>query len=181
MTAPRTGRPAALYALRTVEPWNFILGLFVLFVVQVVAVTGWRLLVNVERLHETLAGPVQPFAAAMACSVCAFITTVLSRPQNGKEGLAVFGVALLSAGAVAVGVIVAALAAQTAVPRYSDSILVQAFVACAGFWTGTPVIFGSMAYFGLHPLDDQADNGRANLKAAGMRAGGTIARPDNDR
>lgn len=163
MTGPRTSRPAAVYVLRSVEPANFILGLFVLFVVQVAAVTFWRLLVGVGIFYETFAGPVQPFVAAMACSLCAFITTVLSRPRGGREGLAVFGAALLSALAVAVGILVAALAAQTAVPRYSDFILVRGFVAFAGFWAGTPVIYGAVVRFGLRRVDDPSGNGREDL------------------
>lgn len=161
MTGPRTSRPAALYALRSVEPANFILGLFVLFVAQVAAVTGWRLLVGV--FYEMLSGPVQPYVAAMACSLCAFVTTVLSRPRGSKEGLAVFGAAMLSCVAVAIGILLAALAVQTAVPRYSDGFLVRVFVACAGFWSGTPVIYGSVVRFGLRRVEDKVVGDRGEL------------------
>jgi hypothetical protein len=178
VTAPRTRRHATLYALRAVEPWNFILGLFVLFVVQVAAVTFWRLLVVL--FYETLADPVQPFVAAMACSLCAFITTVLSRPQGGRDGFAVFGAALISAVAVAVGILLAALAAQTAAPQYSGGILARALVACVGFWSGTPVIYGAVMRFAMHEVEDLPPSGRA-AAVIGARPGRTIARPGDER
>ncbi|UCH74921.1 MAG: hypothetical protein JSU82_03445 [Rhodospirillales bacterium] len=153
MTAPRrAGRPT-LYALRPVEPANLLLGLFVLFVMQILAVAFWQWLVDLYP--ATLAGPVQPFVAAMACSLNAFITTVLSRPRNHRESLAACGAAVLSSVAVAAGVVLAALAALAALPDYSDSRVVQAFVATAGFWSGTPVIYGAVVRLGLRRIDDQ--------------------------
>ncbi len=161
MTAPRrSGRPA-LYALRPVEPGNLLLGLFVLFVMQIVAVAFWQWLIGLYPL--TLAGPVQPFVAAMACSLNAFITTVLSRPQGHRESLVACGVAALSALAVAAGVVVAALAALAAVPEHADSRLVQAFVATVGFWSGTPVIYGAVVRLGLRRVDDKGGNGGPEL------------------
>lgn len=161
MTAPRRSGQPTLYALRPVEPANLLLGLFVLFVVQIAAVAMWQLVTGLFPI--TLGGPVQPFVAAMACSICAFITTVLSRPTGQKESLAACGAAVLSAVAVAVGVVVAALAVQTATPAYSDSRLVQAFVACVGFWTGSPVIYGAVVRLGLRKIEDKPGNGRAEL------------------
>ena len=161
MTAPRrAGRPT-LYALRPVEPGNLLLGLFVLFVTQVVAVVLWQLLIG--QFQTALGGPVQPFVAAMACSLNAFITTVLSRPDGPRESLVACGVAALSTIAVAGGVVLAALAAQAAIPEYSSSRLVQAFVATVGFWSGTPVIYGAVVRLGLRRVDDQPGNGGPEL------------------
>ncbi|MDH3476470.1 MAG: hypothetical protein OEM59_22555 [Rhodospirillales bacterium] len=161
MTAPRkSGRPT-LYALRPVEPGNLLLGLFVLFVMQIVAVALWQWLIAL--FSDSLGGPVQPFVAAMACSLNAFITTVLSRPNGPRESLIACGVAALSAVAVAGGVVLAALAAQAAVPEYSSSRLVQAFVATVGFWAGTPVIYGAVVRLGLRRVDEQPGNGGTEL------------------
>ena len=161
MTAPRrSGRPT-LYALRPVEPGNLLLGLFVLFVMQIVTVALWQWLIALYS--DTLVGPVQPFVAAMACSLNAFITTVLSRPNGPRESLVACGVAALSAVAVAGGVVLAALAAQAAVPEYSSSRLVQAFVATVGFWAGTPVIYGAVVRLGLRRVDEQPGNGGTEL------------------
>ena len=161
MTAPRrSGRPT-LYALRPVEPGNLLLGLFVLFVMQIVTVALWQWLIALYS--DTLVGPVQPFVAAMACSLNAFITTELSRPNGPRESLVACGVAALSAVAVAGGVVLAALAAQAAVPEYSSSRLVQAFVATVGFWAGTPVIYGAVVRLGLRRVDEQPGNGGTEL------------------
>ena len=161
MTAPRrSGRPT-LYALRPVEPGNLLLGLFVLFVVQIVAVAVWQWLIGLFPF--TLGGPVQPFVAAMACSLNAFITTVLSRPDGRRERLVACIAAGLSAVAVAGGVVLAALAAQAAVPEYSGSRLVQAFVATMGFWAGTPVIYGAVVRLGLRRVEGKPDNGGPEL------------------
>lgn len=161
MTAPRRSGQPTLYALRPVEPGNLLLGLFVLFVMQIVAVALWQWLIGL--FQGTLGGPVQPFVAAMACSLNAFITTVLSRPQNTRESLAAGGAAVLSATAVAGGVVLAALAAQAAVPEHSDSRMVQAFVATAGFWSGTPVIYGAVVRLGLRRVEDQAGSDGTEL------------------
>ncbi len=161
MTAPRrSGRPA-LYALRPVEPGNLLLGLFVLFVMQIVAVAFWQWAIG--KFPGTLAGPVQPFVAAMACSLNAFITTVLSRPQGRREALAACVAAVISAVAVAGGVVVAALAALAAFPDHADSRLVQAFVATMGFWSGTPVIYGAVVRLGLRRVDNRNGNGGPEL------------------
>lgn len=161
MTAPRrSGRPT-LYALRPVEPANLLLGLFVLFVMQIVTVALWQWLIG--RYQGALGGPVQPFVAAMACSLNAFITTVLSRPQNVRESFVACGAGALSVVAVASGVVLAALAAQAAFPEYSDSRLVQAFVATAGFWSGTPVIYGAVVRLGLRRVDEQTGNDGTEL------------------
>ncbi|MDH3228536.1 MAG: hypothetical protein OEN55_01975 [Alphaproteobacteria bacterium] len=161
MTAPRrSGRPT-LYALRPVEPGNLLLGLFVLFVMQIVTVALWQWLIGL--FPGVLGGPVQPFVAAMACSLNAFITTVLSRPDGPRESFVACGAAALSTVAVAGGVVLAALAAQAAVPEYSDSRLVQAFVATVGFWAGTPVIYGAVVRLGLRRVDEQAGNGGTEL------------------
>jgi len=161
MTAPRRSGQPTLYALRPVEPSNLLLGLFVLFVMQIVAVALWQWLT--ELFQSPLGGPVQPFVAAMACSLNAFITTVLSRPQNARESIVAGGAAILSAVAVAGGVVLAALAARTAVPQFSDSRLVQAFVATVGFWSGTPVIYGAVVRLGLRRVESQAGNDGAEL------------------
>jgi hypothetical protein len=144
-----------------VEPGNLLLGLFVLFVMQIVTVAMWQWLIGFYP--GALRGPVQPFVAAMACSLNAFITVVLSRPEGRHESLVACGVAALSAIAVAGGVVLASLAAQAAVPEYSDSRMVQAFVATAGFWAGTPVIYGAVVRFGLRRVDEQPGEGRTEL------------------
>jgi len=161
MTAPRRSGQPTLYALRPVEPANLLLGLFVLFVIQIVAVALWQWLIAL--FQGALQGPVQPFVAAMACSLNAFITTVLSRPQNIKESLVACGAATLSAVAVVGGVVLAALAAQAAVPEHNDSRLVQAFVATIGFWSGTPVIYGAVVRLGLRRVADHAGNDGTEL------------------
>jgi len=161
MTAPRRSGQPTMYALRPVEPANLLLGLFVLFVMQIVAVALWQWLIGL--FEGALGGPVQPFVAAMACSLNAFITTVLSRPQNARESLVAGGAAIISAVAVACGVVLAALAAQAAVPEYSDSRLVQAFVATVGFWSGTPVIYGAVVRLGLRRIDNSAGNDGTEL------------------
>ncbi len=161
MTAPRrSGRPT-LYALRPVEPGNLLLGLFVLFVMQIVTVAMWQWFIGL--FPGALGGPVQPFVAAMACSLNAFITVVLSRPDGQRESLIACGVAALSAMAVAGGVVLAALAAQAAVPEHSGSRLIQAFVAATGFWAGTPVIYGAVVRFGLRRVEDQPGESRTEL------------------
>lgn len=161
MSGPRRSGQPTYYALRPVEPANLLLGLFVLFVMQIVAVALWQWLT--EMLPATLGGPVQPFVAAMACSLNAFITTVLSRPKGSRESLVACGAAALSAVAVAGGVVLAALAAQAVVPEHSDGRLVQAFVATVGFWTGTPVIYGAVVRLGLRRVDDKPANGGTEL------------------
>lgn len=161
MTAPRRSGQPTLYALRPVEPANLLLGLFVLFVAQIVMVAFWQWVTRLSPV--TLGGPVQPFVAAMACSICAFITTVLSRPEGQRESIVACGAAALSALAVAGGVVLGALAAQTAVPDYSNGRLVQAFVACVGFWAGTPVIYGAVVRLGLRSIEDKPGNDRTEL------------------
>jgi hypothetical protein len=106
---------------------------------------------------------VQPFVAAMACSLNAFITTVLSRPDSRRESLVACGAGALSSVAVAGGVVLAALAVQAAVPEYSGSRLAQAFVATVGFWAGTPVIYGAVVRLGLRRVDHQPGNDGAEL------------------
>jgi hypothetical protein len=161
VTAPRkSGRPA-LYALPPVEPAHLLLGLFVLFGMQVVAVALWQSIVG--WFYDSLHGPVLPFVAAMSCSVAAFITTVYSRPSGRRESLVACGAALLAALAVSLGVAVAALAVQYAVPGWSDGILARAFVACMGFWSGTPVIYGAAVRLGLRRIEGDRGNGRPEL------------------
>ena len=161
MTAPRkSGRPA-LYALPAVEPAHLVLGLFVLFGVQVVAMALWQSVV--DWFYDALHGPVLPFVAAMSCSVAALITIVFSRPAGRRESLVACGVALLAAFAVALGVTVAALAVQYAVPGWADGILARAFVACVGFWSGTPVIYGAAVRLGLRRVEEDNGNGRPRL------------------
>jgi len=55
------------------------------------------------------------------------------------------------------------LAARTAVPQFSDSRLVQAFVAAVGFWGGTPGIYGAVVRLGLRRVDNAGSNDGAEL------------------